>query len=108
MRSYTRYIIDYFCSTKSHILLKQAFCFYSIERIFVVVAGDVPLARIDTDWFRKRIGIVSQEPILFATTIAKNIAYGKDATQEEVSTLSLASHARSCVFTFVYNLQAEE
>ena len=31
------------------------------------------------------MGIVSQEPILFATTIAKNIAYGRDATQEEVS-----------------------
>ena len=40
---------------------------------------------IDTDWFRKRVGIVSQEPVLFAKTIAENIAYGRDATQEEVS-----------------------
>ena len=36
------------------------------------------------EWFRKRVGIVSQEPVLFATTIAKNIAYGKEATHEEI------------------------
>lgn len=28
--------------------------------------------------FHKHIGIVSQEPMLFGTTIAKNIAYGRD------------------------------
>lgn len=46
--------------------------------------GNTPLKDIDTNWFRKRVAIVSQEPVLFATTIAKNIAYARDATQEEV------------------------
>ena len=27
-------------------------------------------------WLRKQIGVVSQEPVLFATTIAENIRYG--------------------------------
>ena len=46
--------------------------------------GNTPLKDIDTNWFRKRVAIVSQEPVLFATTVAKNIAYARDATQEEV------------------------
>lgn len=34
---------------------------------------------------REMIGVVSQEPILFATTIAENIRYGRtDVTQEEI------------------------
>ena len=38
---------------------------------------------------RKKIGLVSQEPALFATTIKENIAYGKDgATLEEIQTLA--------------------
>ena len=36
---------------------------------------------------RKKMSIVSQEPVLFATTIAKNIAYGVDASQKEVRIL---------------------
>lgn len=34
------------------------------------------------------MALVSQEPVLFATTIAGNIAYGREATQEEVSHVS--------------------
>ena len=39
---------------------------------------------MNLDWFRKKIGIVNQEPVLFANSIAENIAYGKDASEEEV------------------------
>ena len=36
-------------------------------------------------WLRENIGIVSQEPVLFATTIAENIRYGReDATDEDI------------------------
>ena len=36
-------------------------------------------------WFRKHIGLVNQEPVLFASSIANNISYGKDdATKIEV------------------------
>ena len=36
-------------------------------------------------WLRDNIGVVSQEPVLFNTTIAENIRYGKlDATVEEI------------------------
>ena len=40
---------------------------------------------LDPVWYRRHIGIVNQEPVLFATTIRDNIAFGKeDASQEEV------------------------
>ena len=40
---------------------------------------------LNLKWLRKNIGVVSQEPVLFNTTIAGNIRYGKkDATMEEI------------------------
>ena len=36
-------------------------------------------------WLRKHIGVVSQEPILFQTTIEENIRYGnEDVTKEKI------------------------
>ena len=46
--------------------------------------GGTDLAELDLFWMRRKIALVSQEPVLFATTIAGNIAYGREATQEEV------------------------
>eukprot|EP00794_Sanderia_malayensis_P014227 gene14227-15710_t len=59
-----------------------------IERFYdpdtgAISIGSVPLRHVDLNMFRIKIGIVNQEPILFATTIAENIAYGKEATREE-------------------------
>lgn len=44
------------------------------------------LSQLDPYWLRRSaIGIISQEPVLFATTIEENIRYGKtEATDEEV------------------------
>lgn len=40
---------------------------------------------LDPTWFRCHIGIVNQEPVLFAASIRDNISFGKDnATQYEV------------------------
>lgn len=39
----------------------------------------------DLKWLRNNIGVVSQEPTLFATTIYENIRYGnKSATREDI------------------------
>ena len=36
-------------------------------------------------WLREHIGVVSQEPILFHTTIKENILFGRtDASQEQI------------------------
>lgn len=43
---------------------------------------------------RELIGVVSQEPVLFATTIAENIRYGReDVTREEIEQATREANA---------------
>ena len=45
----------------------------------------IDLRDLNIKWLRSHIGVVSQEPVLFATTIAENIRYGKeDVTMDEI------------------------
>ena len=45
----------------------------------------VDIRELNVTWLRQQIGVVSQEPVLFATTIKENISYGRDdVTQEEI------------------------
>ena len=47
--------------------------------------GGTDVRDLDPQWFRRHIGTVSQEPVLFACSIRDNIAFGKaTATEEEV------------------------
>lgn len=47
------------------------------------------------------IGVVSQEPVLFATTIAENIRYGRpDVTQQEIEQATKEANA----YDFIVNL----
>ena len=56
---------------------------------FIWDLGGTNLGELDLFWMRRKIALVSQEPVLFATTIAGNIAYGREGTQEEVSHTAL-------------------
>ena len=61
-----------------------------IERFYDPQAGEVLIDGINLKefqlrWIRGKIGLVSQEPVLFTSSIRDNIAYGKDgATIEEI------------------------
>jgi len=61
-----------------------------IERFYDPQAGEVLIDKINVrhfqlKWIRQKIGLVSQEPVLFTSSIKDNIAYGKDgATIEEI------------------------
>eukprot|EP00043_Microstomoeca_roanoka_P013304 m.130297 g.130297 ORF g.130297 m.130297 type:complete len:1336 (+) comp15719_c0_seq1:159-4166(+) len=61
-----------------------------IERFYDPTAGSVEvdgtnIRDLNIQWLRSQIGLVSQTPVLFPTTIGDNIALGKDdATEEEV------------------------
>ena len=49
---------------------------------------------LDPSWWRERIGTVSQEPVLFATSIADNIRYGRPhASDDEVRAAAEAANA---------------
>ncbi|MEC7984834.1 MAG: ABC transporter transmembrane domain-containing protein, partial [Myxococcota bacterium] len=41
----------------------------------IITFDDVPIHELKKDWLRAQLGIVSQEPILFATSILDNIRY---------------------------------
>ncbi|KAL2495339.1 ABC transporter B family member 9 [Forsythia ovata] len=69
--------------------------FYDPEAEEVIIDG-VHLKKFKLKWIRGKMGLVSQEPILFATTLKENILYGKeDASDEEIRTaLELANAAK--------------
>ncbi|CAN8311937.1 unnamed protein product [Cochlearia groenlandica] len=77
-----------------------------IERFYEPTEGAVLLdgndiRYLDLKWLRGHIGLVNQEPALFATTIRENIMYGKDnATDEEITRATNLSEAIS----FIENL----
>ena len=53
---------------------------------------------LNLHWLRQHIGVVSQEPVLFATTIAENIRYGRDGvTQAEIESAAKAANAHSFI-----------
>ncbi|WJZ96665.1 hypothetical protein VitviT2T_015327 [Vitis vinifera] len=61
-----------------------------LERFYDPDAGEVlidgvNLKKFRLGWIREKIGLVSQEPILFGARIKENISYGKkEATDEEI------------------------
>jgi ATP-binding cassette subfamily B protein len=60
-----------------------------------------PLTGLDPRDLRRAIGVVSQEPILFATSIADNIRYGRpEATDDEVRAAARAANAEAFVDAF--------
>lgn len=67
-------------STISSLLLR----FYNPTRGNITI-NDVDISTFNLKSLRRRVGIVSQEPVLFSGTIAKNISYGKPhATRQEI------------------------
>lgn len=77
-----------------------------IERFYEPLAGHILLdgnniGELDLKWLRQQIGLVNQEPALFATSIRENILYGKsDATFDEITRAAKLSEALS----FINNL----
>ena len=56
---------------------------------------------LNTKWLRSQIGLVSQEPILFDTTIEENIKFGMStATQEEIEEAAKEANAHDFIMSF--------
>ena len=49
-----------------------------------IYVDDMDITTLDKRTYREHIGIVLQEPVLFKGTIASNIKFGKEVTDEEV------------------------
>lgn len=74
-----------------------------IERFYDPASGEVLLDGHDIKtlklkWLRQQIGLVSQEPALFATTIKENILLARpDATQDEIEEAAQVANAHSFI-----------
>jgi ATP-binding cassette subfamily B protein len=67
-----------------------------------------PLKGLDPRWLRQQIGVVSQEPILFSTSIAANIRYGReDATDAQVEAAARAANAHEFISRFPEGYKTE-
>jgi len=74
-----------------------------VERFYDPQAGEVlidgiNIKNIRLSWIREKIGLVSQEPVLFMTSIKDNIMYGKeDATLEEIKRAAELANAANFI-----------
>lgn len=74
-----------------------------LQRFYDPIAGEVLVDGVSVDklqvkWLRSQMGLVSQEPALFATSIKENILFGKeDALFEEVVEAAKASNAHNFI-----------
>ncbi|XP_065439344.1 ATP-dependent translocase ABCB1-like isoform X3 [Chrysemys picta bellii] len=77
-----------------------------LQRFYDPVQGEVTLdgrdiRTLNIKWLREHIGLVSQEPILFATTIAENIRCGREGiTDSEIEKAAKKANA----FDFISRL----
>jgi ABC transporter fused permease/ATP-binding protein len=74
-----------------------------ISRFYDPLSGNVLLdgqdiRHLDPRWVRRQVGVVAQEPVLFSTSIAENIRYGRpDASRDEVEAATRAANVHGFV-----------
>ena len=74
-----------------------------LQRFYEPITGEVlvggrDIRTLNIKWLRGNIGVVSQEPVLFDTTIAQNIMYGKEgATEEEMKEAAINANAHDFI-----------
>ncbi|GAA6216147.1 bile salt export pump-like isoform X2 [Lates japonicus] len=74
--------------------------FYDPKEGMVTLDGH-DIRGLNIQWLRSLIGIVEQEPVLFATTIAENIRYGRpDVSMDDIITAAKEANA----YNFIMDL----
>ncbi len=82
-----------------------------LYRLYDPAAGEValdgvPFSQLDPEWLRRQVGVVAQEPMLFSTSIADNIRYGRpEATDEEVEAAAKLANAHGFISQFPESYQ---
>jgi len=77
-----------------------------MERFYDPTLGEVLLdgeniKNLKLEWLRSQIGLVTQEPALLSLSIRENIAYGRDATLDQIEEAAKNAHAH----TFISSLE---
>ncbi|XLU35400.1 hypothetical protein S245_071466 [Arachis hypogaea] len=74
-----------------------------LQRFYDPIGGEirvdgVPIKKMQLKWLRSQMGLVSQEPALFATSIKENILFGReDASEQEIVEAAKASNAHNFI-----------
>ncbi|XP_071071286.1 phosphatidylcholine translocator ABCB4 isoform X2 [Dasypus novemcinctus] len=84
-----------------------------LERFYDPIGGTVLLdgqdaKKLNVQWLRAQLGIVSQEPILFDCSIAENIAYGdnnRDVSQDEIVNAAKAANIHPFIETLPHKYE---
>ncbi|KAH6764213.1 P-glycoprotein 18 [Perilla frutescens var. frutescens] len=74
-----------------------------LQRFYDPIEGEILLDgykinRLHLKWLRSQMGLVNQEPVLFATSIKENILFGKEgASMEDVQKAAVAANAHDFI-----------
>ncbi|XP_031107198.1 ABC transporter B family member 20-like [Ipomoea triloba] len=73
-----------------------------MERFYDPTLGEVLLdgeniKNLKLEWLRSQIGLVTQEPALLSLSIRENIAYGRDASLDQIEEAAKIAHAHSFI-----------
>lgn len=74
-----------------------------LQRIYDPIEGQITLdghalSSLDSHWLRSQLAVVSQEPLLFATSIEENLRYAQpEATQDELERACVAARAHDFI-----------
>ncbi|KAJ8922242.1 hypothetical protein NQ315_004179, partial [Exocentrus adspersus] len=86
-------------------------CIQLLQRFYDPVSGNIfidgnNVKDINLRWLKEKISVVSQEPALFATTIAENIRYGKlSATQREIEDAAKKANAHKFILSLPHGYE---
>ena len=78
-------------------------CIQLIQRFYdpkngLITFDGKDLKSLNLNWLRSQIGVVSQEPVLFGTSILENIRLGReDATEDEIMTAAINANAHDFI-----------
>lgn len=72
-------------------IMNLLYRYHEIDQGRILIDGH-DMRELSTHWYRRRLALVPQEPIVFNATIAENIAYGRrNATDEQIETAAGAA-----------------
>lgn len=78
-----------------------------LERFYDIASGSITIdgieiSELNVKWLRQQIGLVSQEPILFARSIRDNIAYGASSavSQQQIEDAAKLANAHEFISSF--------
>jgi ABC-type multidrug transport system fused ATPase/permease subunit len=85
-----------------------------MERFYDVPEGDIlidgrNIKDLDPEWYRSHVALVSQEPVLFATSIKENISYGisREVTMSEIENAAIKANAHNFISDFAEKYETQ-